>query len=300
MTFSRPVDIIKVEKKGGGKTMKEISNDHFDYQSQNLPFILYKNVPSIHKGFYTNWHTEPEFILVVAGSETISVDDATFLAQPGDIIAVDPGRMHTGFGADWKHHCLIPSVDFLNSLEIIPSSFSLTSFIRDKEMTELFLDIVRASDREELFKRSKIMTAAGRFLLNVYTKYAKQSSPAASLDKGSAHFAISVRVINYLLDHFATDFPIEDIANEIGVNVSYMCRCVKKSTGKTIVDHLNIIRCRAAYHYLTQTDRSIYEIAALCGFHSNSYFARIYQQIMGVSPSETRRKQGKKSGSGEE
>ena len=273
--------------------MREIENENFVHQKNNLPFILNKYVPSIHRGFFTNWHTEPEFIMVIEGEEIIYIDDTVYVARTGDIVAIDPGRMHTGVGAEWKHHCLIPSVKFLNSLEISLTAFSFTPFIRDEETAALFWDIVRASDGEEPFKRSKTILAAGRFLLNIYTKYAKHSSPAGSSKKGSAHFAVTVRVINYLLAHYAEDFPIEDIADAIGVNVSYMCRCVKKSTGKTIVEHLNIIRCRAAYHYLTQSDRNVREVAALCGFHNNSYFAKTFQQIMGSSPGEIRNKHRK-------
>ena len=272
--------------------MRDIENDRFDYQKQNLPFILHKNIPSIHKGFYTNWHTEPEFLLIVSGSETIYIENEIYVAEPGDIVAVDSGRMHTGSGPEWKHHCLIPSVEFLETLEINPTELTLSPFIRDEKLAELFLDIVRASDEEAAFWRPKIIVAAERFLLSIYTQYARRSEKNAVSAKGKVHFVITMRVINYLRTNYATDFPIEDIAREIGITTSHMCRCVKLATGKTIVDHLNFIRCQAAYYYLMHSDKNIYEIAALCGFNNSSYFSKTYQQVMGVSPSETRGKKG--------
>lgn len=286
----------KSEKEKEDQALKEIRNDTINFQKQNFPFVLNKNISSTFSVFYTNWHTEPEFNLTIAGQEPIYIDNEIYVAQPGDIIAIEPNRIHTGPGTDWKHHCLIPSVQFLAELEISYSAYSFTPFVRDPKMTELFLDIVRAAEGDGPFQRSKTIVAAERFLLTYYTEYAKPIGELhpAKKNKGDAHFAVTVQVINYLRTNFANDFSIEEIADEIGVTVSYMCRCVKLTTGKTIVEHLNTIRCNAAYHYLTHSDKNIYEIAALCGFNGSSYFSKIYQQVMGVSPSEVRQMHGKK------
>lgn len=275
--------------------MKGIKNDIFDFQKQNLPFALNKFVSSSFSVFYTNWHTEPEFNITIAGSETIYIDNDIYITQPGDIVAIEPGRIHTGQSTSWEHHCLIPSAEFLEMLEIPYSNYSFVPFIRSPKLAELFLDIVRESESSGPFRRSKTIVAAERFLLTYYTEYAKPIAQPSNVQPGKsdAHFAVTVKVLNYLRTNFAKDFPIEDISREVGVTVSYMCRCVKLTTGRTIVDHLNAIRCRAAYHYLTYSDKSIYEIAALCGFNGSSYFAKIYRQIMGASPNEVRRLHGK-------
>ena len=275
--------------------MKNIRNDTINFQKQNLPFALNKYVSSSFSVFYTNWHTEPEFNLTIGGTEPIHVDNNVYEAKPGDIVAIEPNRIHTGPGDNWEHHCLIPSVEFLESLGIAYDKYAFTPHVSDPKLAELFLDIVRESDREGPFKRAKIIFAAGRFLLAYYTDYAKplQQPENAQTKKSDAHFAVTVQVLNYLRNNFGENFSIGEIADELEITTSYMCRCVKLTTGKTIVDHLNAIRCNAAYHYLTHSDKTIYEIASLCGFNGSSYFAKVYQQTMGVSPGEVRRLHGK-------
>ena len=271
--------------------MKNIKNDTINFQKQNLPFVLNKYVSSSFSVFYTNWHIEPEFIITSAGSETIYIDNQTYVTEPGDIVAIEGGRVHTGSSPMWAHHCLIPSAEFLKSLGISFNDYSFTPFIRSEKLTELFLDIVRESDTEGPFQYAKTVVAAERFLLAFYTEYAKpvEEPENVKAEKNDAHVAVTMKVLNYLRTNFEKDFPIDHIARDIGITTPYMCRCVKLATGMTIVDHLNTIRCNAARHYLLHSKKSIREIASLCGFNGSSYFSKIYKQIMGVSPNDARK-----------
>ncbi len=268
--------------------MDEIQIEVTNFQKKPLPFVLHKNQKSAVDGFYTNWHLEIEVLLTLEGSETVFVDNAAYTTQPGDILVVNSGKIHTGSNTDWRHHCLIPSMEFLSALGINATALSLQPLIRDPELTALFLDIVKQSEDENPYRQALTRVSAERFLLELYKRY---SSPSlfTGQDKKSGDFAIAVQVINFLRENFAEDFPIDDISRKIGITTAYMCRCVKQTTGMTIVEHLNSIRCRAAYHYLTNTDKKIHEVAALCGFNGNSYFAKTFQHIMGVSPSEVRK-----------
>lgn len=273
--------------------LKEIQIEVTNYQKKPFPFILHANVPSETKGFYTNWHLEIEAILVLEGTEIVSVDDTEYIAGPGDILVINSGKIHTGGNTNWRHHCLIPSMEFLNELGINATALSLQPLIHDEELKAFFEDVVKQYKEDGPFRQALTRTAAERFLLELYKRYSEPSL-FPNADKKSGDFAIAVRVINYLRENFAKDFPIENIAREIGITTAYMCRCVKQTTGMTIVDHLNLIRCRAAYHYLANTNQKVHEVAALCGFNGNSYFAKTFQRVMGISPSEVRKKKGEK------
>ena len=109
--------------------------------------------------------------------------------------------------------------------------------------------------------------------------------------KRNPNLEITVKVIDYLRKHLAEDFSIDEISKEIGITTPYMCRCVKAATNLSIIDHLNRLRCQNAKHYLMHSDKKINEIAAICGYQSNSYFAKTYQKIIGYPPNETPRNQ---------
>lgn len=269
--------------------MKDIAAEITNYREKPFPFILHTDLKSSADGFYTNWHMEIEVLLTLEGTENISIDESLYTTRPGDIVVVNSGKIHTGSQTDWRHHCLIPSMEFLNSLGIPATKLTLQPLIHDPELTDFFLDIVKQYEEKGPYQQALTRTSAERFLLELYKRYSSTTMFRES-DKKTGDFAITVRVINYLRENFAKDFSIDEISSQIGITTAYMCRCVKQTTGLTIVEHLNLIRCRAAHHYLANTNKKVHEIAALCGFNGNSYFAKTFQRVMGLSPSEVRKK----------
>ena len=130
--------------------------------------------------------------------------------------------------------------------------------------------------------------AIQQFLLLVFEKHGNYRFTNQPSVKNN-DFIISVKVINYLQQHLPESFSLDSIAEEIGISTSYMSHCVKSATGIGIIEHLNRLRCYTAKHYLLHSNKKINEIATLCGYQNNSYFARTYQKIIGCSPNETQR-----------
>ena len=57
--------------------------------------------------------------------------------------------------------------------------------------------------------------------------------------------------------------------------------------GCSLWDFLHRVRIENAKFYLqTTSDARIGEVAAGCGFENNSYFAKVFKKIEGVSPRE--------------
>lgn len=264
----------------------------FGFQNQETAFVLHRYISSTFSEFYTNWHKEIEFVYTVEGSETICIENDSFVTKPGDIVVINSGRIHTGTSTNWVHHCLIPSNEILHALGIDMSTTFLEPHIRDPQIAKSFLQIVNEYESERAKYGTQFKNlAAQQFLLQIFEKY--ETNRLSDIEsKRDPNFAVTIRVIDFLRRHLATDFSIDEIAQEIGITSSYMCRCVKKATGISIIEHLNMLRCYTARHYILHSDKKISEIAELCGYQSNSYFAKTYQKIIGYSPNETPRKAG--------
>lgn len=275
---------FKIKRKG------QIEYENRDYSETPYHFDLFQNWSSEKKVFFTNSHPEIEIIYTIEGPEPICINNDTYIAEPGDLTIVNSGHIHTGVGDRWVHHALIPASDFLAHLNINLLSYSFTPHIRDEKLSKLFLEIIEEVNSTEAFHEEAARVAAERFLLTLLRGYGTNRMETLSKNTNDAEFRIASKVLNFLNCHFDKDFAIEEIANQIGISSPHMCRCVKNVTGISIIDHLNIIRCRAAYHYLINTDKSINEIASLCGFNGRSYFAKVYKNVMGTLPSEVVRK----------
>jgi AraC family L-rhamnose operon regulatory protein RhaS len=66
----------------------------------------------------------------------------------------------------------------------------------------------------------------------------------------------------------------------------------KNLTGDTPLFLLNRFRVRQSQQFLKNSDKTITEIAFDAGFGSSQYFSRVFQNLVGTTPSEYRRHQG--------
>jgi AraC-like DNA-binding protein len=67
---------------------------------------------------------------------------------------------------------------------------------------------------------------------------------------------------------------------------------IKNLTGDTPLFLLNRFRVRQSQQFLKNSDKTITEIAFDAGFGSSQYFSRVFQNLVGTTPSEYRRHQG--------
>ena len=274
---------MQIKRKGS------IEYESRKYQELPFHFSLYKNFSSKREQFNTNCHSEIEIIYTLETPEPICINNDYYLAYPGDLTVVNSGHIHTGTGKNWCHHAIIIPNDFLMHLGISISTYSFTPHIRDEELGELFLDIIRQSDSTEPFYKEMTRVAAERFLLALLRGYGTNRLQMLSNYTNSSEFEITSQVLHFLNCNFDRDFSIDEISQSIGISSPYMCRSVKHITGVSIIDHLKQIRCNAAQHYLLHSNKPISEIASLCGFNGRSYFAKVYRQMMGIAPSEVNR-----------
>lgn len=105
----------------------------------------------------------------------------------------------------------------------------------------------------------------------------------------SSYSLLSRRIVHYLEEHFSEKISLEQLAQALEHEKSYLCRAFKKDTKTTILDCLNMIRIRHAAELLTYGDNSMAQISEMCGFASPSNFNRVFLKYIGVTPGQCRR-----------
>ena len=81
---------------------------------------------------------------------------------------------------------------------------------------------------------------------------------------------------------------IEQVANEMGVSQRYLSDTLKKDTGKTTTEHLQLHLINEAKNILLHPQKSISDVAYELGFEYPPYFSRLFKKIEGLSPSQYR------------
>lgn len=95
-------------------------------------------------------------------------------------------------------------------------------------------------------------------------------------------------VISYIQLKYAEPVKIEDIANAIGLNRSYLTRLFKKSTGYSLQDYLLTYRMKMAAKMLGENAMSVAEIAENVGYEDTFTFSKAFKRHFGKSPSAFR------------
>ena len=72
------------------------------------------------------------------------------------------------------------------------------------------------------------------------------------------------------------------------LNNNYLCRIFKKYFGISPIEYIISQRLNYAQRLILNTDMSINEIAAACGYNDTSFFIMQYKKYYGTTPTKTR------------
>ena len=95
------------------------------------------------------------------------------------------------------------------------------------------------------------------------------------------------KAIQYIRHHFVEKITLDDIAKYAGAGKTYLCYLFQDKMGISLWEFLNQVRIeRAKFYIQTMSNVQISEVAAMCGFENNSYFAKVFKKYGGMSPRE--------------
>lgn len=83
---------------------------------------------------------------------------------------------------------------------------------------------------------------------------------------------------------------IEQLAEKMSVSQRYLSDSLKKETGKTSTEHIQLYLIDEAKNILLQPNKSVSEVAYELGFEYPPYFSRLFKKKEGISPTEYREK----------
>jgi YesN/AraC family two-component response regulator len=100
------------------------------------------------------------------------------------------------------------------------------------------------------------------------------------------HNALVERAKEFIRTNYMNKIELQDIANHVHLNPSYLSRTFKRVTGDSIVNYITKYRIEKSKELLTSSDCKLCAIAEKVGISDTSYFSNIFKKITGYSPSE--------------
>lgn len=92
------------------------------------------------------------------------------------------------------------------------------------------------------------------------------------------------KAIAYINDNYASKIKINELADHMGVNRSYLASSFKRATGYSPKEYLLCLRMEKAKSLLEKTDMPVNAVANSVGYTDQLAFSRMFKDYAGVSP----------------
>jgi AraC-like DNA-binding protein len=98
------------------------------------------------------------------------------------------------------------------------------------------------------------------------------------------------RSLTHIHKHFTTDVDVDELAAMEHLSASRFRCLFKSATGMSPTEYVINLRMDKACQLLTDTESTVSEIAAMCGYSNVLYFIRIFKKKKGITPGKYREK----------
>lgn len=130
------------------------------------------------------------------------------------------------------------------------------------------------------------------YLGEIYTILHKtHSTPTATMRRfTSSEDTILTHAMEYIRLNASSHISVAALADFCHCSESYLSRIFKRRTGVNINIYINKVRMELAKNHLLLSNENVSEIALRVGFNDPNYFTRVFTKMIGISPSEFRRR----------
>ncbi len=105
--------------------------------------------------------------------------------------------------------------------------------------------------------------------------------------------ALPARILNRVQEkiqaNLHTELRLETLAQESGYSRAHFLRMFRVAVGVTPHQYILTLRLHRAQEFLRQKSQNLIDIAALCGFASQSHMTSVFRKHLSVTPAEYRR-----------
>ena len=155
---------------------------------------------------------------------------------------------------------------------------------REPALREALLEIVREYEHGRRYGSVRLSGLLKAFLAQA-AQVAAHSEPGLETEHGRGADEITA----YIHAHYAEDLSYDYIGRRFHFHPNHVNRLLRAYTGCSLHQYQVDIRMKRALELLVNTQRPICRIAEAVGYGDASYFARLFRQRMGYSPSQIRR-----------
>lgn len=248
--------------------------------------------------FPEHTHDYVEIVYMCRGKTTHIVNDTRIFLSEGELLLMGQNTrqeiLPAGEGDIAVNFIVQPeffggTLDFLGSEETPLRDFIVRCLCGDNPSGYLHFKVADVKPVQNLVENllwTLISDTPNRRSINQLTMgllFVQLLNHTDKLTIGNKEQDTIVWVLRYIEEHFA-DGSLTEIADILHYDVTWLCREIKRRTGKTYTQLLQEKRLSQAAWLLRNTNQKVADIGISVGYENLSYFHRIFAQHFGISP----------------
>ena len=127
-------------------------------------------------------------------------------------------------------------------------------------------------------------------LLTIFAEHLEMVGNHIVIQRDNAEPPIITKAKDFIRKHHAEDLSLPQVAQFANTSLFYFCKLFKRATGLTFTNFLSRVRIERSKNLLINPQLRVSEIAYEVGFQSLTHFNRVFQKLLGQSPTEYRQK----------
>lgn len=231
------------------------------------------------------------------GRGILRMDRKVYHLEPDDVLLALPGREIWYETEKWKPWTYM-WIGFSGSCaetNLASAGFSRTEPVRKVRCVprignyiDKILEAYQTSDQDRL-KRNGMLLLIFAELIRDYA----QHSAGSETDLGNPGAVYVKEAVRYIGLHYNQRIRIQELADQVGVNRSYLTSSFQKTLGCSPRDYLVRVKMEKAREMLVGTDMQIRVVAASVGYTDPLAFSKTFKQSYGMSPRTYRKVSGR-------
>ena len=188
------------------------------------------------------------------------------------------------------------SDDLLDEIErkFLSSCASFLSFELENSKKNMVLALFRPfssqTNKKDLLQKKYSLSFAKTFLYILQSSTLKPLSSSPSTSKNNTNKNLILDIVAYINTHFQENITLKLLKNKFYISKNTLCKNFQQVMNCSVIEYCCAVRLNEAKHLLLATDKSIEDIADLCGYSSANYFSLLFKSKTGLSPSNYRKK----------
>lgn len=288
--------------------MSNIAKDQIDTFHPNLhgihedveyPLIrgirLYHNRNKLR--FEAHWHTACEILYPISNSYTVSIQNESKVINPGDILIVAPGTIHSYEPPESGERIFIlfdtgilaPVTGMRQLLHSLQPFVVITSDafpLLHERLQHDIETIIKEYDTNAPYAEAAIWSVILTMLATLgRTSIYRASHTRQFLENArQEHVGRLMEVCNYITDHIEDNLDMDKLASIAGFSKFHFSRLFKEFTGSSVHEYLTEQRLAMAEQLLADATLSVTDVAMRSGFGSLSTFTRVFKSKWNMTP----------------